>query len=239
MNTEDLSARPHCILIGIGAGTGAACARRFSAEGYKVSMLARSRERLARFANDIEHTTPYRVDINELDEFRATLEQMVADHGVPKVVIYNATLATFTTYKELAASDLERNFRVNTAGLMVAAQTLGPAMEAAQEGAIIVTGNTAALRGKPGYVGWSCTKAAQRNMAECLARELGPKGIHVAYVVIDAVIDMPFARRRWTDQPEDFFAKPDDLAHEIYNVAHQPRSAWSFAVELRPFGEVW
>ena len=76
-------------------------------------------------------------------------------------------------------------------------------------------------------------------MAESLARELGPKGIHVAYVIIDAVIDMPFARRRWTDRPEDFFAKPDDLAAEIYHVAHQPRSAQSFLVELRPFGEVW
>ncbi|MCH9671780.1 MAG: short-chain dehydrogenase, partial [Gammaproteobacteria bacterium] len=99
--------------------------------------------------------------------------------------------------------------------------------------------NTAALRGKADFVGWSPTKAAQRILAECLARELGPSGVHVAYVVIDAFIDMPFARRRQTDRPDDFFAKPDDLASEIYNVAHQPKSAWSFLVELRPFSETW
>ena len=91
----------------------------------------------------------------------------------------------------------------------------------------------------PSFVGWAPTKAAQRILSECLARELGPQGVHVAYVVIDAVIDMPFARQTRPDAPDDFFAKPDDLADEIYHVAHQPRSARSFLVELRPFGEKW
>ena len=86
---------------------------------------------------------------------------------------------------------------------------------------------------------WTPTKAAQRMVAEALARDLGPKGIHVAYVVIDAVIDMPFARKRWPDYPDDFYTKPDDLAGEIYHLAHQPKSAWSFLIELRPFGENW
>ncbi len=106
-------------------------------------------------------------------------------------------------------------------------------------GSIVVTGNTAAMRGKPNFIGWSPSKAGQRILAEALARQLGPDGVHVAYVVIDAVIDMPFARQRWKDQPKDFFAQPDDLAAEIYHVAHQPRTARSFLVELRPFGENW
>ena len=76
-------------------------------------------------------------------------------------------------------------------------------------------------------------------MAEALARDLGPKGVHVGYVIIDAVIDMPFARKRWPDNPDDFYAKPADLAAEIYHLAHQPRSARTFLVELRPFGENW
>ena len=231
--------RPHCVLIGIGPGTGAACARHFSAEGYRVSIISRSEARLDEFAAEIPHTTPYPADIAETARYREMLERVLSEQGRPKVVLYNATQATFGTYTEVAVEKLERNFRVNTAGLLVAAQGFGPAMETAGEGAIVVTGNTAATRGKPNYVGWASTKAGQRIMAESLARELGPKGIHVAYVIIDAVIDMPFARRRWTDRPEDFFAKPDDLAAEIYHVAHQPRSAQSFLVELRPFGEVW
>ncbi len=106
-------------------------------------------------------------------------------------------------------------------------------------GSIVVTGNTGSLRGKPSFIGFSPTKASQRILAECLARELGPQGVHVAYVVIDAVIDMPYARRRRGEKPEDFYAKPADLASEIYHIAHQPKSARSFMVELRPFGETW
>lgn len=231
--------RPHCLLIGIGPGTGAACARRFVEGGYAVSMIARSPERLQQFADEIEHTRPYAADINDTDGFRQTLQRIVAENGPPDIVIYNAAQASFGTYTEIDPEKFERNFRVNATGLLVAAQELAPAMVHKGEGAIIVTGNTAALRGKPDFVGWSPTKAAQRILSEALARELGPKGVHVAYVVIDAVIDMPFARRRWTDQPKDFFAQPDDLAAEIFHVAHQPRTARSFLVELRPYGEVW
>jgi NADP-dependent 3-hydroxy acid dehydrogenase YdfG len=227
------------MVIGVGAGTGLACARRFAAGGYRVSMLARHRERLQSFADSIEGSVAYPTDIADLDGFRATLRQIAGDLGEPDVVIYNASLASFAAYRELAAADLERNFRVNTGGLLVAAQELAPAMVERGNGAIIVTGNTGSLRGKPDFIGFSPTKAAQRILAESLARELGPQGVHVAYVVIDAVIDMPFARRRRPERPDDFFAKPDDIAGEIFHVAHQPRSTRSFLVELRPFGEDW
>jgi short-subunit dehydrogenase len=229
----------HCLVIGIGAGTGAACARRFANEGYKISMIARGEERLEGFAREIPNSTPYRADISDSEGFRATLRRIREEQGAPRHVIYNATQATFGTLLEIDTEKFERNFRVNATGLLIAAQELSPAMVEAGCGSIVVTGNTAALRGKANYVGWASTKAAQRNLSESLARELGPHGIHVAYVVIDAVIDMPFARRRWPDKPDDFYAKPDDLAAEIYRTATQPRSAWSFLVELRPFGEHW
>ncbi len=231
--------KPHCLVIGVGVGTGLACVRRFAAGSYKVSMIARHAGRLESFAADIENSFAYPTDIADLDAFRATLKQIVDDHGAPEVVIYNAALATFKPYGELAPEDFERNFRVNASGLLIAAQELAPAMCERGDGAIIVTGNTGSLRGKPHFVGFAPTKAAQRILAESLARELGPAGVHVAYVVIDAVIDMPFARRRRQDLPDDFFAKPDELAGEIFHTAHQPRSARSFLVELRPFGETW
>ncbi len=83
------------------------------------------------------------------------------------------------------------------------------------------------------------TKAAQRILAESIAREVGPKGVHVAYVLIDAVIDLEWTRKRWPDAPDAFFIKPAAIAEEIWHVAHQDRSAWSFNVEIRPFGETW
>ena len=233
------SAQPHCLVVGVGAGTGLACVRRFAADGYRVSMIARHKERLESFAADVAGSRAYPADITDLESYRETLRRIVDEMGAPEVVIYNASLASFAPMVELDPADLERNFRANTSGLLVTAQELTPAMCERGEGALIVTGNTGSLRGKPSFIGFSPTKASQRILAECLARELGPQGVHVAYVVIDAVIDMPYARRRRGPKPDDYYAKPDDLAGEIFHIARQPRSARSFLVELRPFGENW
>jgi NADP-dependent 3-hydroxy acid dehydrogenase YdfG len=116
---------------------------------------------------------------------------------------------------------------------------LAPAMIAAGSGAIIATGNTSAHRGRANFAGFAPTKAAQRILAEAIAREVGPKGVHVAYVMIDAVIDLAWTRQRYPDASESFFVKPAAIAEEVWHVAHQDRSAWSFNVELRPFGETW
>lgn len=231
--------RPHCLVIGVGAGTGLAVVKRFVDGGYQVSMIARHGERLQSFAEEVPHTHAYQADIDDQPGFRTVLQQITTDHGVPKVVIYNAALATFKSYNELDTADLERNFRVNASGLLIAAQQLAPHMVEAGGGALVVTGNTGSLRGVPSFIGFSPTKAAQRILAESLARELGPQGVHVAYVVIDAMIDMPMVRKWQPDAPDDYFAKPDDIAAEIYHTAHQPRSAQSFLVQIRPFGETW
>jgi NADP-dependent 3-hydroxy acid dehydrogenase YdfG len=106
-------------------------------------------------------------------------------------------------------------------------------------GAIVVTGNTSAQRGRPNFAGFAPTKAAQRILAESMARDLGPRGVHVAHVVIEAVIDVAWARERYKDRPDDFFIRPAAIADEVWHVAHQDRSAWSFNVEVRPYGETW
>jgi NAD(P)-dependent dehydrogenase (short-subunit alcohol dehydrogenase family) len=103
----------------------------------------------------------------------------------------------------------------------------------------VVTGNTSALRGKANFAGFAPTKAAQRILAESMARTLGPQGVHVAYLVIDAVIDLAWTRQMFGDRPDDFFIQPSAIAEEVWHVAQQPRSAWSFLVEVRPFGENW
>ncbi len=236
---SDTERSKHCIVIGVGAGTGLATVKHFAANGYRVSMIARHAGRLETWEGEIEGTKGYVADIGETEAYCTTLQRIADEQGTPDVIIFNATLATFGTYEEIAIADFERNFRVNTAGFLATAQTLCPAMVENGGGALICTGNTGSMRGKPRFVGWTPTKAAQRMVAEALARDLGPKGVHVGYVIIDAVIDMPFARRRWPDHPDEFFAKPADLASEIYHLAHQPRSAQTFLMELRPFGENW
>jgi short-subunit dehydrogenase len=106
-------------------------------------------------------------------------------------------------------------------------------------GAIMVTGNTASQRGRAMFAGFAPTKAAARILSESLARDLGPKGVHVAYLVIDAVIDVPWARERFSEAPDDFFIKPSAIADEIWHLTHQDRSAWSFLAEVRPYRETW
>ncbi len=118
-------------------------------------------------------------------------------------------------------------------------QAFSPGMAEAGEGAVLATGNTAAYRGRTNFASFAPTKAAQRILLESAARLLGPQGVHVAYVAIDAAIDVPWTRKALPDHPDDFFCDPADIASECFHIAHQPRSAWTFDVTIRPFGETW
>lgn len=228
------------VVTGVGAGTGAALARRFSAGGYKVAMLARNGDRLAALEAELTGARAYLCDVSDLDAVSEMLGRVRDELGVPRALVHNAISATFKPFLEASVEELERNFRVNTTSLFHMARELAPAMIESGQGAIIATGNTAAFRGIPRYAAFAPTKAAQRILAQALARDLGPRGIHVAYLNIDAVIDTPWTRDAFhPDEPDEFFSLPRDIAEEAFRVAHQPRSAWSFDVELRPYAERW
>ena len=230
---------PVCLISGVGPGTGSALARRFGENGYSVALLARSETRLAALEKELPNAKGYQCDVSDPAQIDAAASAVERDLGNPTVVIHNAVGGAFGTFLEIDPAILNHNFQVNTMGLLYLARRFAPAMVAAGKGAIAVTGNTSSWRGKPDRAAFAPTKAAQRILAEALARELGPKGVHVAYVVIDAVIDLEWTRKRYPNRPDDFFIKPTAIADEIWHVAHQPRSAWSFNVELRPFGESW
>jgi short-subunit dehydrogenase len=232
--------QPVCLVTGAGDGTGAAMARRFAKDGYRVAMLARTEERLKRLEQEIPGSRGYVCDIADLDALRNTVNRASQDLGPVTVAIHNAAQGAFKTILEADPVQFEQIFRVNSTALMVLAQCVAPGMVDRGSGAIIVTGNTAAWRGKPNFCMFAPTKAAQRILAESIARDLGPKGIHVAYITIDAAIDTPSTRpRMFPDKPDEFFAKPSAIADTVYHVAHQDRSAWSFNVELRPYHEQW
>jgi NAD(P)-dependent dehydrogenase (short-subunit alcohol dehydrogenase family) len=228
-----------CVVTGVGPGTGTALARRFAADGYRVALLARSAERLEQLAAELPDAAAFPVDVGDLDALRATLQQVRERLGSPEVLLHNAVAGGFGSFESVAPEALERRFRVNVTSLLVLAQELAPAMIEAGRGAIAITGNTSAWRGKAAFAGFAPTKAAQRILAESLARSLGPKGVHVAYVVIDAVIDVPWTRQAWADRPDDFFIQPAGIADAVHHVVHQERSAWTFELDLRPFGESW
>lgn len=228
-----------CIVAGVGPGNGAALTRRFAAGGYQVAMLARSIDRLAELERDVEGAHAYTADIADRAAVESTFAAIRHDLGPIDVLVHNAAAGAREEFLDLQPETLERTFKVNVMSLLHCGQLAAPDMLERGGGAIVVTGNTAARRGMPAFAGFAPTKAAQRILAESMARSLGPRGIHVSYGIIDAVIDLPWTRKRMPNAPDEFFAQPSAIADTVWHLAHQERSAWTFEVDLRPFGEKW
>lgn len=227
------------LVTGVGPGTGKAIVERFAASGYAVAMLARSTHRLNDIARTTPNTHPFVCDVTDADRLSAVIEEIRQQLGAPKIVIHNAVGAERGTYLDVDAEKMRAAFEINTMALLSLAKQLVPDMQASGGGALIATGNTSAYRGKARFAGFAPTKAAQRILLESIAREAGPKGVHVAYVAIDAVIDLAWTREAFPNKPDDFFCQPADIANEVMRIAEQPRSAWSFESVIRPYGEVW
>ncbi len=231
--------KPVCAVVGIGPGNGAALARRFAAEGYAVALLARSTALGATLAQELDGARAYACDVTDAASVANAFAGIRAELGEVAVLVYNAGSGTWGSVEQITAEAFEAAWRVNALGALLVAQQVIPAMKRAGTGAIVFIGATASLRGMPMTAAFAPAKAAQRILAESMARSLGPAGIHVALAVLDGVVDIPGTRARMPDKADDFFIKPDDVAESVFWLTRQPRSAWSFAIEARPFGEKW
>ncbi len=231
--------KPIAVVTGVGPGTGSAIVRRFASGGFRVIALARSADRIAALEKELPDTHAMPCDVSDHGQVASMIANVRKLYGVPSVLVHNAVGGGWGTFLEIDPEMLARNFQVNVMGLLYLARELAPAMIEAGQGSILVTGNTSSIRGKANFAGFAPTKAAQRILAESIARDLGPRGIHVAYVLIDAVIDVPRMRERMRDAPDEFFIKPSAIADELWHLYCQDRSAWSFLTELRPFAEKW
>ena len=227
------------LITGVGPGTGSSIARRFSNGGYKVAMIARDKERLKSLEDELEDSKGYSCELRNQEYLNSTVDNIIKDFGYPDVFIHNAVRGTRGNFLEFTSEELQSNFDINVLALHRIAQKVAPEMIKKNKGAIIVTGNTSAHRGKANFGGTASTKAAQKILTESFARYLNPKGIHVAYITIDAAIDLEWTRKAWPDKPDDFFIQPDDIASEVWHITHQSKSAWTFDHWLRPFGEIW
>jgi NAD(P)-dependent dehydrogenase (short-subunit alcohol dehydrogenase family) len=234
-----VSEKPIAIVTGVGPGTGSAIVRRFAAGGFRVIALARSPDRIRALERELPDTHAMICDVASESQVADVVAGIRKSYGAPEVLIHNAVGGGWGTFLEIDPKMLEHNFGVNVMGLLYLAREVAPDMIRRGSGAILVTGNTSAIRGKANFAGFAPTKAAQRILSESIARDLGPRGIHVAYVLIDAVIDVPRMRERLPDAPNEFFIKPSAISDELWHLYHQDRSAWSFLTELRPFAEKW
>ncbi|MGF1456979.1 MAG: SDR family NAD(P)-dependent oxidoreductase [Alphaproteobacteria bacterium] len=228
-----------CLITGVGPGTGRALVQRFASAGYQVAMLARSEDRLIEIERQTPNAHAFRCDVSDEADLIRQVGAVMARLGAPKIVVHNAVGGGFGTFLDIEPAKLERNFRINTMALLHLAKLTVPDMIESGGGAILCTGNTSAYRGKAQFAAFAPTKAAQRILLESIAREAGPKGVHAAYVAIDAVIDLPWTRELMPNKPDEFFCKPADIAEECFHIAHQRRSAWSSEIVIRPYGENW
>jgi NAD(P)-dependent dehydrogenase (short-subunit alcohol dehydrogenase family) len=231
--------KPLCIIVGIGPGNGAAFARRFSAEGYALALLTRNLDHAKPLVAELPDAKAYACDATSPESIESAFAAVGRDLGEAEVLVWNAGSGTFGNVEQISMESFEEAWRVNAFGAFAASRLVIPAMKRRGRGAIIFIGATASMRGGARSAGFSSAKAAQRALAQSMARHLWPAGIHVALVVVDGVIDLPRTREQMPGKPDDFFLRPDAIAATVMSIVGQDRSAWSFEVEARPFGETW
>ena len=231
--------RPVAVIAGAGPGNGAAIARRFADAGYAIALLARSRDALDALERTIAASRGYECDVGSPQSVAAAFAAIRRDLGNVEVLVYNAGSGIFADVEHITPDQFEASWRVNAYGALLCAQQVIPAMKAAGRGSIVFIGATASRRGGPRTAAFAPAKAAQRSLAESMARSLWPSGIHVCLIIVDGVVDLPRTRAAMANKPDSFFVQPSAVAETAFQLTRQERSAWSFEVEARPFGESW
>ncbi|MDX1481913.1 MAG: SDR family NAD(P)-dependent oxidoreductase [Woeseiaceae bacterium] len=227
--------RPVCAIVGIGPQNGEAFARKFSEEGYAVALMSRSTDLSAKLAAELGDAKAFVCDAADPASLQEAFGEVHEHLGPVDVLIYNAGSGSWKSVEEISAEEFEAGWRVNTLGALVASQQVIPGMKKQGSGNIIFVGATASLRGMPKTAGFAPAKAAQRILAQSMARHLGPEGIHVSVLIIDGQIDEPGGEASKEGRKLD----PRHIAAIAWQLTNQPPSARSFEVDLRPAQESW
>lgn len=229
-----------CVVVGVGEGLGAALARRFAA-GYKVALLARSASVIEKVAEEIKSAggvaLPIRSDATIEAEIAAAHVRITRELGSIEILIYNGGRRPMGRLLETTPEVFEQTWRLHTFGAFLWARQVVPEMLSRASGSILITGATAGIRPWPTSAAFAPAKFAVRGLAQVLARDLHPQGIHVAYVNVDGGIDMPLLRKFRPDGKDEDFLKPSAIADAFWYLAHQDRSTWSHELDIRPFKE--
>ena len=231
--------KPTSVVVGVGPGNGAAFARKFTSEGYGAALVARNEVYLKELERQIPGSRGFVHDVTDVEKTGEVFGRIKAEMGPVEVLVYNAGSGQFGSVDDTAPEAFETAWRVNALGCLVCAKQVIPDMREAKAGNIIVIGATASLRGGANFAAFASAKAAQRSLAQSMSRHLGPDRIHVSYVIIDGVVDLERTRKMMPDKPDDYFLQPDHIAESVFLLTRQPPSAWTFELDLRPFGEKW
>jgi len=229
------------VISGVGAGLGASLARKFAREGCQVALLARSPDYLESLAMEIQKTgaiaKPYPTDITDPQNVADSFNQIRQELGKVDILLNHAGNAAWGNFSELTVDGFSRSWQVCALGSFLCCQQAVPDMVASGGGTILFTGATSSIRGRAGAIAFSSAKFAVRGLAWALAREVGPKGIHVAHIIIDGVIDTPAVRAEMSPNEDEPLLNPDAIADVYWSLVEQDRSTWTFELDLRPHNE--
>jgi NAD(P)-dependent dehydrogenase (short-subunit alcohol dehydrogenase family) len=224
----------NALIVGAGSGLSASLARLFAKSGMKVAIAARSLDNLAVLAQEIGGKA-FTCDASKREQVTKLFSDVEAGQGAPDVVVYNASYRTRGPFVELDPAEVERSIAVTAFGAFLVAQEAAKRMVPKSHGAIMLTGASAGVKGYPQSAPFAMGKFALRGMAQSMARELSPQGIHVAHVVVDGGIRS--ARRAEAADKPDSLLDPDAIAQSYLDLLRQNRSAWSWEIEVRPWVE--
>jgi len=225
-------------VLGVGPGLGAAVARRFASEGFDVALMARRDKSVAPVREEIGATEGRALslpaDATDPDSVAEAFERVRGDLGDPEVFVYNAGAFQMGGILELSPAQFDECFKANCAGAFYAAQQVLPAMVEAGRGTVLLTGATASLRGSARFSALAVGKFGLRALSQSMAREFGPRGVHVAHVIIDGQINTPRMREMSPDREDHTMLSPEAIAETYWQLHSQDRTAWTLELDLRP-----
>jgi len=222
------------LIVGAGSGLSASLARALAKDGIKVALAARSTGDLDALVKQTG-ARAFACDAAKRGEVEKLFADLDSTLGAPDIVVYNSSFRTRGPFVELDPLDVEKSLAVTAYGAFLVAQQAARRMLPKKHGAILLTGASAGVKGYPQSAPFAMGKFALRGLAQSMARELSPQGIHVAHVVIDGGIKS--ARRAESEGNPDSLLDPDAIAESYMHLIYQPRSAWAWEIELRPWVE--
>jgi NAD(P)-dependent dehydrogenase (short-subunit alcohol dehydrogenase family) len=235
------------LIIGAGDSTGGAIARRFAREGFIACVTRRTADKLQPLVESIHaeggQAFGYASDARKEEDVAALFTQIEAEHGPIEVMVFNIGANVPCSILEETARKYFKIWEMACFSGFLNAQQAARRMVTRGRGTILFTGATAGLRGSANFAAFAGAKHALRALAQSMARELGPQNIHVAHVVVDGAIDTDFIRttfpERYALKDQDGILNPEHIAENYWHLHSQPRDAWTFELDLRPYMERW
>lgn len=242
--------KPVALAIGAGDGIGAAFAKKFARAGYCVVTARRDAEKsadlVAELAKDGHEMHAFSLDARDEDAVAAFFEKVESELGEIELVLYNAGSNSPFPFLDTTSKMFRKIWELACFGGFLTMREAAERMVPRGRGTILITGASASMRGKAGFGAFASAKHGLRALTQSLAREIGPKGVHVAHIVIDAGVDMPAIHERRKKKfgedhvdDENILVKPDSIAETFMQIHEQPLDAWTHEIDLRPFGENW